>query len=751
MPVSYDGNYDDGEAICSDKPWVRKVVSLSAPTVSSSTHSNSNSWYNNNDPSFSWDPVQNASIYCYKLGENSDTDPDCDNNTQNTSISFNDVADGTHYFHIKACTASGTTCSSVTHFKINVDTIAPSAPSSISASVSGSTVSLSWSGASDAKSGIKEYYVYRCTSTSTSSCSKIATTSSTSYTNSNLSNGTYYYRIKAVDNAGNISDYSSYKKVTVNVQDTGCDYSINIDVPSYVKAETITITATPSSGKLYSPTMKVKTHGKNYGERFSNYSLSGTQSKIEHSYTFSSGDDGTAYVWVVAEDDDGDSCSYTKTFIVDTTKPTISWKEPTVNATLEGEVTLKVEAKDETNADKASGIKSVSIYYIKDGKETKITSFNASSSSTYSIPWNTENLENGSYTLKAVAKDNAGNEAYAEIVVEIKNLSADAKKVENDAEELKKQFNDIKEKQTFVGKLAEKKNELEALLKDVDNAIENGDYNKASQYLESAQNMLEDLNNSSAETEFEESIVCSNIEETVAMLKEYRDEAATTTSDFNITRSFQIVKIEEKDKSYRQAVVKLKIVNTTEEEKEIQLIENIPKEFAENASMIKSNTEFEVIKADPIIKFNISVGPNEEYEIAYWLDAELDSNAAEEKKLSFENFSYAPLALPNTANITEETFYEAQAEETPEKEPTAATAAVTSAKMDWPLIIGVLVAIVIVAILLLCGLGMKSEEEPRERKRRFAYVPEEKSKEKEDYSYIIVRNRNKEGLERFRY
>lgn len=90
---------------------------------------------------------------------------------------------------------------------IVLDTTAPT-DGTLSASAGNGQVLLSWNG-SDTTSGINSYKLVYSTSSTPSSCSggtQIYSGSGTSYTHSSLTNGTtYYYRVCATDNAGNVS------------------------------------------------------------------------------------------------------------------------------------------------------------------------------------------------------------------------------------------------------------------------------------------------------------------------------------------------------------------------------------------------------------------------------------------------------------------------------------------------------------------------------------------------------------------
>lgn len=90
------------------------------------------------------------------------------------------------------------------------DTQAPSVPTALSASVDGSDVSLSWSAATD-NIGVAGYVVYRGTTPgfTASTASSVGTVTGTSFVDEDRPEGTWYYRVAAVDGSGNTSAASS--------------------------------------------------------------------------------------------------------------------------------------------------------------------------------------------------------------------------------------------------------------------------------------------------------------------------------------------------------------------------------------------------------------------------------------------------------------------------------------------------------------------------------------------------------------
>ena len=99
----------------------------------------------------------------------------------------------------------------VTLGEIVPDTQAPSAPEGVSASVSGASVDVSWSAASD-DVGVTGYEVHRSdvAGFTPDGSTLVGSTdgSTTSLTEPSVAAGTWYYRVVAVDAAGNTSDSS---------------------------------------------------------------------------------------------------------------------------------------------------------------------------------------------------------------------------------------------------------------------------------------------------------------------------------------------------------------------------------------------------------------------------------------------------------------------------------------------------------------------------------------------------------------
>lgn len=127
--------------------------------------------------------------------------------TSNTQITDADAEFGTSYYAVSALDASGNASAPSEPTAVDViDVAAPSSPADLAAEGSASGVSLTWSASSD-NVGIDHYTVYRGVAPDfvADAASAIADVTELAYLDGSLANGTYYYRVAAVDAAGNPS------------------------------------------------------------------------------------------------------------------------------------------------------------------------------------------------------------------------------------------------------------------------------------------------------------------------------------------------------------------------------------------------------------------------------------------------------------------------------------------------------------------------------------------------------------------
>ncbi|MDA0180308.1 DUF4082 domain-containing protein [Solirubrobacter phytolaccae] len=126
------------------------------------------------------------------------------------------------------------------------DAVPPSAPSSLTPTTRADGAKLDWPASTD-NVGVKEYRVYRSTSSSftPSAANRIARVpSGTTYTDSGVPAGTYHYRVEAVDAAGNRSSASPRAQVTVAGDTTAPTVSLTAPANGASLAATVAVTAT---------------------------------------------------------------------------------------------------------------------------------------------------------------------------------------------------------------------------------------------------------------------------------------------------------------------------------------------------------------------------------------------------------------------------------------------------------------------------------------------------------------------------
>ncbi len=86
--------------------------------VSSSTHPKESQTYNRDDVSLEWGKKSGVIGFSYVFDQKKDTVPPSSIKSDETKVDFNDIAEGTYYFHVKAKNNAG--WGEVTHFKINI-------------------------------------------------------------------------------------------------------------------------------------------------------------------------------------------------------------------------------------------------------------------------------------------------------------------------------------------------------------------------------------------------------------------------------------------------------------------------------------------------------------------------------------------------------------------------------------------------------------------------------------------------------
>ena len=140
------------------------------------------------------------------------------------------------------------------------DATPPSAPGTLTATGGLGQISLGWGAATD-NVGVTKYNVYRATTAgfTPSTSNRIAQPTGTSYTDTNLAAGTYYYRVTAEDAAGNVGAASNEANAVAAADTT---------------PPTVSITA-PAAGATVSAAVNVNANASDNG------SVAGVQFKVD--------------------------------------------------------------------------------------------------------------------------------------------------------------------------------------------------------------------------------------------------------------------------------------------------------------------------------------------------------------------------------------------------------------------------------------------------------------------------------------
>lgn len=185
-------------------PAVAPTGVPAAPTVTSSTNPNQQSWYNNGNPSFAWSLPSGTTGVNVLADHNPTTDPGTHADGVFSTYTYQNVQDGTWYFHIKLQNSFG--WGPTTHFEFQVDRTPPTTPS---VTFDGNTTTSNptpgvFLSATDALSGVSSYLISIDGGPATSvAVSSVA--AGASYPLPSANPGLHTASIKAEDAAGNTS------------------------------------------------------------------------------------------------------------------------------------------------------------------------------------------------------------------------------------------------------------------------------------------------------------------------------------------------------------------------------------------------------------------------------------------------------------------------------------------------------------------------------------------------------------------
>ncbi|QPZ37637.1 CBM96 family carbohydrate-binding protein [Paramicrobacterium chengjingii] len=165
----------------------------------------------------SWSaPSDNVGVEAYRVYRSTDSDAPFNQWIQIGEVDETAFADvnvpfGTLYYVVTAVDAAGNVSDASESTSVNVvDVVPPTVPADLTAEGSATGVALAWADATDNVS-VDHYTVYRGASENfvADAETAIADIDETDYVDKNLAMGTYYYKVVAVDVAGNASSATS--------------------------------------------------------------------------------------------------------------------------------------------------------------------------------------------------------------------------------------------------------------------------------------------------------------------------------------------------------------------------------------------------------------------------------------------------------------------------------------------------------------------------------------------------------------
>jgi hypothetical protein len=349
------------------------------------------------------------------------------------------LAEGAYDFFVKAVD-NATNQGSESSGSAVVDRTAPSIPGtpSTSSPTNNTTPAWNWSASTDSGSGLATpAYTLQWSKDAAFASgvySSTSTTNSFTHTN-NLTNGTWYMRIKATDTAGNSSSYSSNGSVIINTTAPNGSVSINSgNTYTNTTGVTLTISASDNVDPSSSLQMEISNNSDFSGASYESFMTS-------KAWTLPT-TDGDKTVYVRIKDTSGNVGTYSDTITLDTTapnsfdldspsdntytnneRPNFRWKAASTGDATSGLSRYKLEVDNGDTGDFT--VDNIPVSRTIDYETTKYLvhydGFSDTDSSNnyisvytkHSVDWgaseNDGKLKAGKRTWKVVAYDNAGN------------------------------------------------------------------------------------------------------------------------------------------------------------------------------------------------------------------------------------------------------------------------------------------------------------------------------------------------------
>jgi hypothetical protein len=278
------------------------------------------------------------------------------------------------------------------------DTTPPTAPTNLTANATSSSVALTWGAASDNR-GVDHYDVYRGTSSgfTPGAANRIGQPTGTSFTNSGLAPGVYYYKVAAEDAAGNIGPASNEVSGLVDASPPTAPSALTA-TGGIGRADLSWQASTDDVGVAQYDVHRGTSSG------FTPTTANRVAQPTGTTYADTGLTPGTYYYKVLAEDVAGKigpaSNEAQATVTSDTTPPTISITSPSPGS---------VSGIQSVTASASAGQGVAGVQFKLDGGNLGAED----TSPPFTVSWDTRGELNGSHTLTATVRDSIGVTATA--------------------------------------------------------------------------------------------------------------------------------------------------------------------------------------------------------------------------------------------------------------------------------------------------------------------------------------------------
>ena len=297
-------------------------------------------------------------------------------------------------------------------FNVNIDTTPPTNPTlsadrDTSTWSGDATIMMSWSGASDASSGIANYFYQWSNSSTTVPDESLSTTSTSLSTTIPAEGNDNYFHLITCDTAGNRAATAVHLG----------PFYLDTGPPEIISGPTV------SSLTQYSATVSWQTSDDSdsvlhYSNTAGRYTLQETDAALvkDHSISLTNLVPSTTYRLMVESTDasgkkvESHEITFETLALTDNINPTVSLIDPGV---CRGTVTISANASDDTGVEKVAFFLNDNLVFTAYGPP-------------YVLTMDTIQYVNGEYTIKAKAYDHSGRNAIDERVIQMLNTVDEA-------------------------------------------------------------------------------------------------------------------------------------------------------------------------------------------------------------------------------------------------------------------------------------------------------------------------------------